>query len=280
MGSYAGSSDWDDMPSRSSFSTFKPKARRQQRRKPASGAKAAAPPVVDDDADLVTEGPADRKRLNVIFAFDTTGSMTPWVENVQEKMDYLAAGLIKLMDTEIALIGVGDHGDGRNMLQIKLFSDELDQLKQNIRELAPTDGQDTPEAFECLFKVLNNMDYEVPTVLVLVTDSIPHDMENYQGDDDGCPFGVDYREELEELAENLQKVYLVTCAEDKHILELQEELVGANSLLRLPDFRRLTNLVMAICMDEVGELDYFMNILEKQRGAGRKAEVLQILGRA
>lgn len=279
MGSYAGSSDWDDLPSRSSYSTFKPRRRRQQARKPARAEAAPATPP-DDDADLVTSGPEDRKRLNVIFAFDTTGSMTPWVENVQEKMEYLAAGLLKLMEMEIALIGVGDHGDGRNMLQIKLFSSEMAQLKQNIRELTPTDGQDTPEAFECLFKVLNNLDYEVPTVLVLVTDSIPHDMEGYDGDDDGCPFGVDYREELEELEQNLQKIYLVSCAKDRQILKLQEKLVGANGLLRLPDFRRLTNLVMAICMDEVGELDYFMNILEKQRGVGRKKEVLRILGRA
>jgi len=48
--------------------------------------------------------------------------MTPWVENVQEKMEYLAVGLLKLMDMEVGFIGVGDHGDGRNMLQIKLPS--------------------------------------------------------------------------------------------------------------------------------------------------------------
>ena len=41
--------------------------------------------------------------------------------------------------------------------------------------------------------------------------------------------------------------------------------------------RRLTNLVMAVCMDEVGELDFFMDILEKQRGKDRRLEVLALM---
>lgn len=273
MGSYTGGSDWDELPSRSSFESFKPQ--------PISKAPqdSPAPPPAEDEKPVTGEEGAEKKRLNAVFAFDTTGSMTPWVENVQQKIAYLAAGLLKLMDMEIALFGVGDHGDGRNMLQIHHFSSDLAVLERNIAGLVETDGRDTPEAFECLFKVLNAMDYDVPTVLVLITDSIPHGMEGYQGQDDGCPFGVSYQEELDELKSRLKNVYIVSCATDPHILELQRELVGANALLKLTDFRRLTNLVMAVCMDEVGELDYFMTILERQRGPERRNEVLDLLGR-
>ncbi|MBT3223156.1 MAG: VWA domain-containing protein, partial [Proteobacteria bacterium] len=236
-------------------------------------------PALDGDEVDIAEGQIEKKRLNAIFAFDTTGSMTRWVENVQEKMEYLATGLLRLLDMEIELVGVGDHVDGRNMLQIKPFSNNLDKLKKSIKELQPTDGGDTPEAFECLFRVLNSVDYPVPTVLILITDSIPHDMDGYEGDDDGCPFGVDYLTELEDLNSRLKKVYLVSCATDPHILAMQRQLVGANGLLELADFRRLVNLVMAILMDEVGELDYFVDILEKQRGPERRQEVLSLLQR-
>lgn len=287
MGSYAGSSDWDVLPSEASFRAFKPRAAATGTGSAGATSgpadRSAATVATPDSEDMEVSAPGggpSRKRLNAIFAFDTTGSMTPYVENVQQKMEYLAAGLLKLLDMEIALVGVGDHGDGRNMLQIKLFSRDLEELRRNIQDLRPTDGRDTPEAFECLFKVLNSLDYPVPTVLVLITDSIPHGMEGWDGDDDGCPFGVDYREELSELRGKLGKVYLVSCAEDSRILALQRGLVGENALIRLTDFRRLTNLVMAICMEEVGELDYFMDLLQQQRGPERRAEVLRLLGRA
>lgn len=274
MGSYAGSSDWDDLPSSTSFRAFKPRSSR-------TGQQPAAPAPSDAAGSEVEIGDVagDRKRLNCILAFDTTGSMTRWVENVQAKMEYLAVGLLKLMDMDIELIGVGDHGDGRNMLQIKPFSRDLDVLKRSIEDLKPTDGGDTPEAFECLFKVLNAGSYDVPTVLVLITDSIPHDMDDYTGDDDGCPFGVDYLTELEELRDKLAKIYLISCATDPHILAMQRQLVDANGFLELGDLHRLVNLVMAICMDEVGELDAFIQILEQQRGAERRDEILSLLRR-
>src|SRR5262249_40196058 len=115
MGSYSGSSDWDDLPAPQSFAAFKPAAA------PAAPPTPAAP-AAEREAPLALAPGAVRKRLNAIFAFDTTGSMTPWIENVQQKLDYLAAGLLRLMDMEIAFIGVGDHGDGRNMLQISPLS--------------------------------------------------------------------------------------------------------------------------------------------------------------
>lgn len=274
MGSYAGSSDWDDLPARASFETFRPQP---------TGAPTAAPTPPGEPAEEAgapLDGPAERKRLNAIFAFDTTGSMTPWVENVQQKMEYLAAGLLKLLDMELTFIGVGDHGDGRNMLQIKPPSRDVAALQSCIRELVPTDGQDTPEAFECLFRVLNAGEYPVPTVLILITDSIPHGMSDFAGEDDGCPFGVSWQDELDLLRDKLQKVYLVSCATDEKIIALQRQIVGENAFIRLENTWRLTNLIMAICMKEVGDLEFFMSLLEKQRGPERRQEVLQLLGRA
>jgi hypothetical protein len=140
MGSYAGSSDWDDLPAQASFETFRPRPIGS----PPAAPKSDSPAEEEPEATL--EAPAVRKRLNAIIAFDTTGSMTPWVENVQQKMEYLAAGMVKLMDMEITFIGVGDHGDGRNMLQIKPPSADVEALQRSVRELQPTDGRDTPEA--------------------------------------------------------------------------------------------------------------------------------------
>ncbi len=274
MGSYAGSSDWDDFPSYSDARRFTP-SRKKKGKKGKKGKKAEP----DDDALELTD--RTTQPLDLILAFDTTGSMRTWLQNVRVKVDYLVKGLFKLMDIRISLIGVGDHCDGDFMLQAYPLSSKLKDLRKAIHDIRSTSGGDYPEAFECLFKNLNEdpmWKYERPTVLVLVTDSIPHGMLG--AGDAGCPDDVDARVELDKLFEKLKSFYLVNCGNHAASIAIQKTLVKSeNYFLQLEDFRRLTNIVMAVCMDEVGELEFFMNVLEKQRGKDRRKEVLTLLGK-
>ncbi len=270
MGSYAGSSDWDDLPSRSATRRFSP-ARRSKVKKPKKKDPA--------HKDLELQRSETATPLNLILAFDTTGSMRPYIQNVREKIDYLIKGLFKLMDIRISLIGVGDHCDGEFMLQPFPLSDKLKDLQKAVHDIRSTSGGDYPEAFECLFLHLNEdpmWDYTIPTVLVLITDSVPHGMSG--AGDAGCPDNVDAQEQLDRLHKKLRSFYLVNCGNHEQSIRIQRTLVKSdNYFLQLNNFRRLTNLVMAVCMDEVGELDYFMDILEKQRGKDRTKEVLALM---
>jgi Mg-chelatase subunit ChlD len=271
MGSYEGSSDWDDYPTRSDTSRFRP------------APSATAPKELQQPADDETIELAEHstKPINLILAFDTTGSMRAYIQNVREKIDYLCKGLFKLMDIRIGLIGVGDHCDGEWMLQPYAPTASLKKLQKAVHDIRGTCGGDYPEAFECLFKDLNEhkrWKYDVPTVLVLITDSVPHGLSG-EGDA-GCPDNVDAREELAKLMPKLKSFYLINCGNHAAAIEIQKTLVASdNYFLQLENFWRLTNLVMAVCMDEVGELDFFMDLLEKQRGKDRRKEVLAIMGR-
>jgi Mg-chelatase subunit ChlD len=273
MGSYSGSSDWDDLPSAGDAARFTPA--------PATTTTATTTPVVHDkdDEPLTLTPQAQRKPLDLILAFDTTGSMRPWIQNVRDKIDYLSQGLFKLMDIRISLIGVGDHCDDQFMIQAHPFTHELTDMRRAVHDIRSTSGGDYPEAFECLFKHLNEQPKtDRPTVMVLITDSVPHGMSG-EGDA-GCPDGVDARAELDKLQKRLRSFYLVNCGNHEASIRIQKTMVKSeNYFLQLSDFRRLTNLVMAVCMDEVGELDYFMGLLEKQRGKDRKQEVLALLRR-
>jgi len=75
MGSYEGSSDWDDLPQSASFASFKPQPMDGRTEpaapRPQSGAEAGEPQL-----ELEGRAPAVRHRLNALFALDTTGSMT------------------------------------------------------------------------------------------------------------------------------------------------------------------------------------------------------------
>jgi hypothetical protein len=274
MGSYAGSSDWDDLPSTTDSQRFRP---RPASGTPASGGTPAAAPA-DDEIQFEAR---QTKPLALILAFDTTGSMRPYIQNVREKIDYLCQGLFKLMNIRIGLVGVGDHCDGPFMLQRFAATTELPALQRAVHDIRSTSGGDYPEAFECLFKDLNEnplWTWDIPTVLVLITDSVPHGLSN-EGDA-GCPDNVDARVELARLHGKVKSFYLVNCGNHEAAIAVQKTLVKSeNYFLQLTNFRRLTNLVMAVCMDEVGELDFFMDILEKQRGKERRDEVLSILRR-
>src|SRR6478609_9014439 len=68
MGSYSGSSDWDDLPSSTDSATFAPKPVVQQKDA--------------DDEPLSVTPQGDKKPLDLILAFDTTGSRRPWIQNV------------------------------------------------------------------------------------------------------------------------------------------------------------------------------------------------------
>jgi Mg-chelatase subunit ChlD len=265
MGSYAGSSDWDDVPSTTDAQRFAPSR------------KVDATEAADEN--LVLERPTTSKPLNLVMAFDTTGSMRAYIHNVREKIDYLAQGLFKLMDIRIALIGVGDHCDDRFMLQPFPLTNDIKDLRKAVHDVRSTSGGDYPEAFECLFKFLNEDPRflsDIPTVLVLITDSVPHGMSG--AGDAGCPDGVDARVELAKLLPRLRSFYLVNCGNHEASIRIQRTMVKSeNYFVQMNDFRRLTNLIMAVCMDEVGELDFFMNLLEKQRGKDRRAEVLTLL---
>jgi len=273
MGSYSGSSDWDELPSAADAARFAPRA--------ADGKAGGGADGAGEDETVAAESGARRGPLDLILAFDTTGSMRPYIQNVREKIEYLAQGLFRLMDIRIALVGVGDHCDGALMIQSYPFTEKLDDLRHAIHEIRGTSGGDYPEAFECLFKRLNDdatFHTERPTVLVLITDSVPHGVSG--AGDAGCPDRVDARAELAKLLARLRSFYLVNCGNHAATVEIQKTLVRSeNYFLQISNFRRLTNLVMAVCMDEVGELDFFLDLLEKQRGKDRRDEVIGLLRR-
>lgn len=226
--------------------------------------------------------PPKGKALNVIFAFDITSSMEMYIGNVTQKMRYLCSELISLVpDMEIGFIGVGDHQDGEFMLQATPFSNDLTELKEDIEAIQMTSGgDDHPEAFECLFKAVNDMKLAgTNTIMFLVTDSIPHGMK-YRGRDLGCPKEVKYQEELKKIHQDLHGFYIMGASPYREIVKLQMQLVKSPEFfLNLTNYRRVVNISSAIIADEVNQLPQFLKKLEAERGTDRVREVLRTLGK-
>jgi len=95
-------------------------------------------------------------------------------------MEYLAVGLLKLMDMESGSSAWATTAMGETCYRSSCRRRPRALKKKSARSCRPM-VEDTPEAFECLFKVLNASEFEVPTVLVILSDSIPHGMKEYEG---------------------------------------------------------------------------------------------------
>ena len=201
----------------------------------------------------------EKQRLDIIMAFDTTGSMSAYIKEVRENIGFVSQALFDTIKMRIALVGIGDHCDGDKMMQIRDYTTNITTLKQNIESIANTGGGDAPEAYECLFKELNRWEYPNPTAMVMIIDSYPHGMST-KSPDNGCPFKVDYKKELTELKTHLKNLYIVSCGNRRY----QEQFVDEEKcIIDLKDIKKLPHLIVGMCMSEVGRLGYFMRRLEE-----------------
>lgn len=230
--------------------------------------------------DVATQYNFNSEPFDTIVAFDVTGSMGPYIGYVRETTEYFAKGLIKLLDTRVGFVGVGDHCDGPNMLQYAQPTNDLNLIKNNINSIRNTSGGDAPEAYECLFKELRQWNYEHPTIMFLIGDSIPHNMAGFPVSlDNGCPDKVNYKEELRGLKKKLKSFYFINVGQDQLMADLQKNLVDSDEYhINMKEAWNSTNVLMSLVMKEVGELDQWMDVLEIQRGSERKDEILQIIG--
>lgn len=200
-----------------------------------------------------------------ILAFDTTGSMGPYRDMIRKDLNYVVDALDKMLENyEVAIMGVGDHCDGPEYLQINDYARSVGDLKRQINGIKDTGGGDEPEAFECFFHRLNDgYPLSKDTSLILITDSVPHHMKGYKSDDGGCPSKIDYQKELESLKKKINGFYIISCAAKKEIKDLQKTMVENDKfMIEIGNITSLPNLVIGMWMSDVGRLDYMMRHME------------------
>lgn len=279
MGSY-GDESYTPRYTPSSRPIFKPEPKPEP--EPTSTKKTGRAANVKPPVTVIVARP--KGAINLVMAFDVTGSMSGYRENIREKASYLYGEIAALLpelvgDMEFSFVGIGDHCDGPSlMIQPTAFSDDVGALKTHIESIENSSGGDVPEAIECFFKTLNSWDIEgTNTIVVLVTDSIPHGM-GFDGDD-GCSHNVDWEKELKELKKRAKAFYLVSCSGNTKIKRFQKRMVDDEEhIVELgADARRLTNIVHGIIAKEVGEIDTYLDHLAKTRGTARVQEVKTLL---
>jgi hypothetical protein len=143
---------------------------------PAKVVEIATPPAAP-----IAVAPAARPRVELVFALDTTGSMSGLIEGAKRKIWSLASFIAQgkpTPDLRVGLVGYRDIGDKYVTRRFDLDED-LDRVFARLSAFRAEDGGDTPEHVaralsEAVHKMSWTRDPAVVKLIYLVGDSPPH----------------------------------------------------------------------------------------------------------
>lgn len=196
----------------------------------------------------------DNSKVEAVFNWDTTGSMSPCIKLVRKHVEASLTTLFK--EIPELRIGLGVNGDycDRAVYVTKWhdLSTNIHSLTQFVRTVPTTGGGDLPECYELVLHEAKNLDWShnATKVLVLIADDVPHP-PTYPGNTKK----LDWRKEASLLREMGISVYSVQCLSkgshaDRFYRELAEITGGFH--LTLDQFSEVIDLIMAICYRQIG----------------------------
>lgn len=213
--------------------------------------------------------------IEVIFSFDTTGSMFPCLTQVRQNIRELAQRLFK--DIPGLRIGVIAHGDYCDRSSTYVTShlgltNDPGLVESFVKDVRSTGGGDAPECYELVLREAGNSPGWTEgsrRALVMIGDDVPHEPRDN-------PLRIDWRTELEVLAGCGIKVYGVQCLGRRHAdgfwRELGERSGGFH--VTLDQFAYVHDLVLAICYQQQGGAERVAAYESEVEGQGRMSRGL------
>lgn len=223
--------------------------------------------LFDVDLDLNITNPI----ADILFTFDTTGSMYPCINEVKRNL----AGCIKKLFTEmpdlrIAVIAHGDYYDKDSTYLTKHidFTNNEAAIVSFVESVGRTCGGDFPEAYEYVLRESRSLSWR-PNAnaksLVMIGDAVPQDpAEN--------PEHIDWKQEVERLAMRNIQIFSIQCLDRGSINchQFYEHMAKATNgyHLQLDQFSYVTDMIEAICYRQynVSRLEEFEEMIQNREG--------------
>lgn len=177
-------------------------------------------------------------RLDMVIAFDTTGSMASYINEVKEHVKELIPKLFKQNpDLRIGIVAFGDYCDmpskdkfGR-AYQVCELTDDENKLIEFITNAQDTSGGDGDEFYELVIKKIveeTNWREGSTKAVLLIADAEPHKV-GYSYRDRVVKNQIDWREEAKKAAEKGIKFDTLTIYETKWYKELSSITNGVSA---------------------------------------------------
>ncbi len=192
-------------------------------------------------------------RVEVVFSFDTTGSMYPCLTQVRRKIKQTVTRLAEeIPGIRIGVIAHGDYCD-RNSTYVTRRCDltgDVDLLCKFVETAAPTGGGDSPECYELVLREARALSWgkDATKALVLIGDDVPHPPAY-------TPDKINWRTEVDKLAEMGVPVYGVQALNRPHATAFYKELAEKSGgfHIALDQFAYITDMVLAVCYKQASD---------------------------
>ncbi|XP_052782003.1 uncharacterized protein LOC128218385 [Mya arenaria] len=189
--------------------------------------------------------------MEIVFSFDTTGSMSSCLNEVRGRISDMAQRLqADIPGIKIGIFAHGDYCDKHNYItkHVDLTTD-ITKLMDFVQNVKPTGGGDSDECYELvLHEVRTKLSWTPGTqrALVMIGDCNPHE-PNYPQN----KLKLDWRKEADALAGIGVRIYSVQCASygaDHFYGDIAKRTGGQH--LKLSDFKNVFDFLMTVCYRE------------------------------
>lgn len=201
--------------------------------------------------------------LDLVLAFDTSASMYSHFDTVRNRVTELVAQVqAAIPNSAFAVVAFGDYCDEHSTYLTKSldFTADLRGIRAFVRQVSATGGGDYPEAIEEALYEANRFSWRTGTrrALILVGDAPPHGVVDSRRE---CRHGHFYEDEALSLAAKSVRIYAVQCqggqATSRSFQRMAD--ISQGQRLRLEELDDLVDLLVAICMREMGILTSYVD---------------------
>lgn len=193
--------------------------------------------------------------IEIVFSFDTTGSMSSCIAEVRGRVgDMIQRLQADIPGIRIAVMAHGDYCDAHNYV-IKWidFGASLPELSDFVQNISGTGGGDFDECYELvLARVQTELSWTPGSQrsLVLIGDATPHPESYYKGKDEK----LNWKEEAKKLANMGLKIYAVQALNRDESTSFYQTLAHTTRgrHMKLDQFNNIFDFIMAVCYNEKG----------------------------
>lgn len=199
---------------------------------------------------IVNSFVTDGKPVEVVFSFDTTGSMYQVLQQVQTKLKDCCTRLIQdIPNIRIGILAHGDYCDAESTYVIRILdlTSDIHAILDFVTETPRSGGCGPAACYEWVLRKAQSLDWSEDSAkaLVIIGDEKPHAV-------DYTDARVIWREELNVLTGMGIKVYGVRALNASSAEPFYEEIsdVSGGHYLRLSQFDIITDMFLAVCYRE------------------------------
>ena len=185
--------------------------------------------IVTKSEPIIIDKTISRRPIDIVIAFDTTGSMSSYITAVRRKVEEFTNTFFStLPNLQMAICAFGDYCDSiTDRFQYTNLTDDKTKIIKAIKEYKNTSGGDNDEFYELVIKNIvekTTWRKDSKRIFILIGDCKPHEI-GYSCEKEVINNQIDWREECQKAA-NKSIIIDTLNIEDEKWYEEAAEITG------------------------------------------------------